>query len=127
MLLLCIFHKNGIGGALTLISQSSKYRVTNGQSTSLLLRCAASAGDTDYGHKVNMGSGECSTGDSSNPEIGFTYFDKTDMLQHFLNVVSIILYSLYMASTVQHHLFFCLHISNNREVILLSMENLYLL
>ena len=104
--LLCIFLKNGIEGARTLIRQSSKYRVTNGQSTSLLLRCAASAGDTDYGHKVNMGSGECSAGDSSNPETGFTYFDKTDMLQLFLNGVSIILYSLYISSKVQHHLFF---------------------
>ena len=89
--LLCLFHKNGIDGARTLISQSSKYRVTNGQTSSLLLRCAASGGDKDYGHKVNMGSGECSAGDSSNPETGFTYIDKTDMIQLFSNGVSIII------------------------------------
>ena len=88
MLLFCIIHMKGIGTVKTLLSKSSKYRITNGQVTSLLPVCAASAVDEDYGHKVNTVTGECSAGDSSNPEIGFTYFDKTDMTQRFLNEVS---------------------------------------
>ena len=90
MLLFCIIHMKGIDTVKTLISQSSKYRIyTTGQVTSLLPVCAASVVDEDYGHKVNLVTGECSAGDSSNQEPGFIYFDKTDMIQRFLNEVSL--------------------------------------
>ena len=95
LVLFCIIHTNGIDGARTLISQSAEYSVSNGQATDLLLQCAASAGDKDYGHKVNTVTGECSAGDSSNPEIGFTFLDKKDMFQRFLNVVSLLIYKRY--------------------------------
>ena len=91
LLLLCIIHINGIDGARTLISQAAKYSVSNGQATGSLLQCAASARDKDYGHKVNTVTGECSAGDSSDTEIGFTFLDKTDMFQRFLNVVSLLI------------------------------------
>ena len=91
LLLLCIIHINGIDGARTLISQSAEYSVSNGQATELLLQCAMSARDKDYGHKVNTVTGECSAGDSSNPEIGFTFLDKKDTFQRFINVVSLLI------------------------------------
>ena len=95
LFLLCIIHTHGIDGARTLISQSAEYSVSNGQATDLLLQCAASARDKDYGHKVNTVTGECSAGDSSNPEIGFTFLDKTDTFQSFLNVVSLLIHNRY--------------------------------
>ena len=94
VLLLVLIHANGIDSVRT-VSQASKYRITqtNGKPSNLILKCAARVVDEDIGYKVNTETGECSTGDSNNPEQGFTYFDKTDMLQRFMHGVSFILSS----------------------------------
>ena len=97
VLLLVLIHANGIDSVRTL-SQASRYRITqtNGKPSNLILKCAARVVDEDIGYKINTETGECSTGDSNNPEQGFTYFDKTDMLQRFVHDgVSFILSSWY--------------------------------
>ena len=86
--LLCLIHITGIDSFRTL-SQSSKISLTNtnGQSSDLVFMCAMKAINEDRGYKVNMETGECKAGDSSSPAPGFTYLDKTDMFQHFINEV----------------------------------------
>ena len=63
----------------------SKYRVTKpkNQSSDFLLKCAVSASNETYGHKINISTGECSAGNSSNQDPGFLYLDKTDTIERF--------------------------------------------